>query len=330
MSGVELAQRLVDTTKEFKAQMNKLYSSNKISREFKSSSTAAFDCIASFLCKNSIYSLLVGNGKAVIPQDEMKIALAELSHSFPVFSEANLQCPMGRLNFILDAKLISEGLLKGPSSSINAWDSTQYAFLNYVPEKFQEFMIASFLINQASYDKQGFDDLRTYFSTRYPKSIFNDRIKFDDHEISDKMLLNKQDCYIYYELINGQLDVREVGRIPLDNVKHFFKSIAKGKPLFVDVWATWCTPCLVELNQSSLVHDFLKKHGVAILYLSIDRKEAMRRWNLMIIESKLDGYHMDLSKEGQTCFNRFLKSPITTIPRFLIVDGDGNVVVEKH
>ncbi|TAE60594.1 MAG: TlpA family protein disulfide reductase, partial [Bacteroidetes bacterium] len=44
-----------------------------------------------------------------------------------------------------------------------------------------------------------------------------------------------------------------------------------GKPIVISFWATWCKPCLKELNNISEVYDeWQEKTGVKVIAVSID------------------------------------------------------------
>lgn len=47
-------------------------------------------------------------------------------------------------------------------------------------------------------------------------------------------------------------------------------SLAQGQPRLVNLWATWCQPCLVELKQWSQHEDEFKAAGVEVLALLVD------------------------------------------------------------
>jgi cytochrome c biogenesis protein CcmG, thiol:disulfide interchange protein DsbE len=51
-----------------------------------------------------------------------------------------------------------------------------------------------------------------------------------------------------------------------------------GKPIIIDFWATWCKPCIEELNVIHEVYaDWQKETGVKLITISLDDARTMQR-----------------------------------------------------
>jgi thiol-disulfide isomerase/thioredoxin len=54
----------------------------------------------------------------------------------------------------------------------------------------------------------------------------------------------------------------------------------KNKPLLINFWATWCTPCITEMP---LLENFYKENianGIQLLGIAFDNSEAVKRFTL--------------------------------------------------
>ena len=96
-----------------------------------------------------------------------------------------------------------------------------------------------------------------------------------------------------------------------------------GKPTYIDVWATWCGPCLGELPDLKALEE---EYGADIQFLSISIDEAKNRekWQKMIVARHLEGIQVIADKAWKSDFAKMYE--VYSIPRFMIVDSNGIIV----
>ena len=98
----------------------------------------------------------------------------------------------------------------------------------------------------------------------------------------------------------------------------------KGKVVYIDVWATWCAPCLQEFPHSEkLQQQFEDNNQVVFLYVSVDSDQE--KWRKMVADKKLGGMHMINSPEEEdtSLWKAYL---ISGIPRYILIDQAGKIV----
>ncbi len=94
----------------------------------------------------------------------------------------------------------------------------------------------------------------------------------------------------------------------------------KGSLVYVDVWATWCGPCIAEIpSLKQLEKDYQDKN---IVFLSVSVDTDKDAWLKMVNEEELGG--VQLWANG---WSEITKSyAIFGIPRFMLFDEDGKII----
>lgn len=99
----------------------------------------------------------------------------------------------------------------------------------------------------------------------------------------------------------------------------------KGKVVYMDIWATWCMPCMMEMNKSkSLKEKYKDNKDLVFLYVSIDKN--IDKWKSTVKSKGFTGVHVN-SKEGKE-ESITEKYKATYIPRYILIDREGNIVDE--
>ena len=65
--------------------------------------------------------------------------------------------------------------------------------------------------------------------------------------------------------------------LPDINGKEVELTELKGKVIYLDFWATWCSPCLMQMKNSKSWKAKFKNKDVVFLYLSLDKNKWMEK-----------------------------------------------------
>tara|TARA_B110000046_G_scaffold25332_3_gene24821 strand:+ start:12922 stop:13437 length:516 start_codon:yes stop_codon:yes gene_type:complete len=99
-----------------------------------------------------------------------------------------------------------------------------------------------------------------------------------------------------------------------------------GKPIIINFWATWCSPCKRELNNIAEVYkDWAEETGVKLIAVSIDDTRNMAKV-APYVNGK--GWEYDVYIDPNGDFKRSLG--VNNIPHTFLVDGKGNIVWQHN
>jgi len=187
----------------------------------------------------------------------------------------------------------------------------------YLNGKILEFYTSSYILSttkQNKFEKELiglFEELKTEF----PKSKYATYIEPQIEKVID---------------FNQKADLEFVkGTTFLDNFENL-NTLAeclqpfKGKKVYVDLWSTSCGSCKDEFKHSGELAQLLIKNNVGMLYISLDREKAVKRWKDMIKYYKLIGYHVRANDALVADLKNILGS--LWMPHYLLFDENGDIV----
>ena len=124
------------------------------------------------------------------------------------------------------------------------------------------------------------------------------------------------------EIPNG---VRILDRDQPINSLSELTTLLDGKAFYLDRWATWCAPCLIEFKHSEALHEFLDDNGIEMVYLNSDQEFDKEKWLDYMGKFQLKGNHLWLSPElKEDLVNQGYFIP--RLPQYMVIDKTGNVV----
>lgn len=94
----------------------------------------------------------------------------------------------------------------------------------------------------------------------------------------------------------------------------------KGQVVLLNLWATWCTPCLKELPTLDKLEEQYMGEGLVVIPLSLDRFE-FKQLRAFVDKQKLELPH--LAQDSSGAFNRALVK--NGVPLSYLIDREGKL-----
>ncbi len=116
------------------------------------------------------------------------------------------------------------------------------------------------------------------------------------------------------ELTIATLDGDEISTLQLDN---------DGKPFVISFWATWCRPCLKELNAIDEIYHEWKDYGFKLIAVSTDDARTQPNVRPMVSGRGWD-YEFYIDENGD--FRRAMG--VNNVPHTFILNGEGEIVYQ--
>lgn len=161
--------------------------------------------------------------------------------------------------------------------------------------------------SNSKYDKVNYD---TYMSRATNKS-FKEHIEKLYKEIS-KLAKGAKTPGFNYENQDGE-------KISLESLK--------GSYVYLDLWATWCGPCLIQFPYLKQLKKTYKDRPIKFVGISLDDPKDKEKWKEFLKKEALEGIQLLADKDFKSDFARFFN--ITGIPRFILLDKQGRII-EKN
>lgn len=95
----------------------------------------------------------------------------------------------------------------------------------------------------------------------------------------------------------------------------------KGKYVLVDIWATWCKPCTREQGIMFEIEPEFEGKNIEFITLSCDRYRKV--WEKYCKDHHMDAKHHYNTQDMGALFKQYA---VRVIPRFLLLDPDGNLL----
>jgi thiol-disulfide isomerase/thioredoxin len=216
--------------------------------------------------------------------------------------------------FSMNYRALVSAILRSKSDDLVAKDSIEsdLAYLTTIVGIKNEVIKNKLLFDDAKYGITYTNDLEAYyllFSKNSTNEENNKKIAKDYNNLKSLAKGSPSPSFTAYEDNAG-------GTKSLEDLK--------GKYVYIDVWATWCGPCIAEIPSLKKVEKAFHGKNIQFLSISIDTDKDHDKWKKMIIDKELSGMQLmaDNNWESQFVADFMIKG----IPRFILIDPNGNIL----
>ncbi|MFC1226223.1 TlpA family protein disulfide reductase [Pedobacter sp. BG31] len=138
-----------------------------------------------------------------------------------------------------------------------------------------------------------------------------------------KILFRKNDQVVGLDKFKSPAVINEISSIPDDKVMETIISKYTGKVIFIDLWATWCSPCLDDMQQFRTTKNTFHDKAVVFVYLTNNSSPRML-WEEKIKGIGNEHYYLT-SNQWEYIMKHF---DFQYIPSYILYNKEG-VLVNK-
>ena len=246
-----------------------------------------------------------------IPEDSVDFSLKELNkkvESLPLDRVEHLS--IGFYVYLIERRIgiLANEIMKADSSIIShekaSWIATDS--LIKVPEIGDYFKYAGLKSNLE------------YRGPIYVEEMYN---KFLAENTTPKYVDKLEKLKAKWEPISPGKEVPDFSFVDMEGNAVKLSDL-KGNLVYIDIWATWCGPCIEEHPNWDKVKSEYKDKPVAFLTVSID--DTREPWEKMVKNKKMEGLQWLVPNARKSEIVKLFM--VNSIPRFLLLDKEGKII----
>ncbi len=175
-----------------------------------------------------------------------------------------------------------------------------------------------------------YDESFAYFRARFPQSRYTPAIEKARRENPERLAAETGDipepppparCFEAWRPVI----IDDAGAMEDISFKNEEIDLTKGA-YYVDIWATWCAPCLEAMRHNYRADSLLHAHGFRRLYISLDEPQHYSNWHSKAYSLHLGGLHVLAGEKlRKWLFENFGTGSSIKLPRYFFI-RDGRVL----
>jgi peroxiredoxin len=99
----------------------------------------------------------------------------------------------------------------------------------------------------------------------------------------------------------------------------------KGQFVFINFWATWCSPCIKSIPEKNKLYQEYSNKGIVFLNVCIDPDKV--KWRELIKENNFQGVHLICSGDWSDLIQKSYY--INLIPHYTLIDKNGEIILNR-
>ena len=118
----------------------------------------------------------------------------------------------------------------------------------------------------------------------------------------------------------------------INTIPDLLAELPLDKAIFIDIWASWCSPCIANFGFNQIIDSFLLSNNIEKLYISLDNQDDISKWKNAINRYMLGGYHIlaneNLKIQIKKDIYHSLENSGMPIPKYILIDKNGKIALE--
>lgn len=113
--------------------------------------------------------------------------------------------------------------------------------------------------------------------------------------------------------------------VPVGKASEIFQKLTKdlkGKVILIDIWATWCSPCIEGISALRPIREKYSKAGVAFVFVTSEKNAPIAAYRKIMDHTEGIKYRLAQNEYNYLC--ELFK--INTIPHYILVDRNGKII----
>lgn len=306
-NGWESSQRITNTYHLLDSMLHEFSSRNKVnsSNDFVNSLVLIESLIhAKWLVFSELFYYRLNEGHQIISSDLETLGVTNLLKNDSLFTSSSHN--LYNLLTVYNNYLLREAFLENSVelNELELFNMKRIAESFELAKSIKEYLMYHNIylsISHHGVTEKTFEAV-LFFETHFNNSIYKEKL-YNLVNQFNRLRKGKQAYNISFQNLLGD-------QISLDNFIDKF--------IFIDVWASWCGPCIKKIPEiESVLKSFPE---IQFIFLNIEPEEAWRKY-IKRVDSNLLKHHFNLTSNDF----RF-KYKLSHVPRYILIDKSGKIV----